>query len=94
MRKLLAIFLIVASTHVLASENVSLKREIANRSFSWGAASIPEALSWMNQKSFDACPDGFEKIREYTTREGDKYFLHFEIRCLGNKSATVTPSTP
>ncbi len=37
----------------------------------------------MHAKAFEACPSGWEKLREYTTRDGDKYFLHFEIRCLG-----------
>ncbi len=39
-------------------------------------------LGQLHDKAFESCPSGWEKLREYTTRDGDKYFLHFEIRCL------------
>mgnify|MGYP001562149641 CR=1 FL=1 len=44
-------------------------------------------LGHTHAKAFEACPQGWEKLREYTTREDEKYFLRFEIRCLGEKAA-------
>lgn len=57
-------------------------KQIAWGGFSWGAASVPDAIAVLTQQSLTACPSGFEKVREYAAPEGDVWFLHFVIRCL------------
>lgn len=90
MKIFILLFAFVLPFSAIANEQVIEKKKQINWSgsvFSWEAESIPVAINYLTQESLKSCPSGFEKLREYTTREEDKYFLHFVVRCL-------TPATP
>lgn len=87
MKTITFLFVLALSFPAVADEQtVDHKKQIAWGGFSWGAVSVSDAITVLNQKSLTSCPDGFDKLREYTTREEDKYFLHLVVRC-------ITPAT-
>lgn len=96
MKKLLALFvLITLSIPAFAEDGVDLKVPVTGGDFSWKSLDITQALIFLNQKSRESCPSGFEKLREYTTREGEQYFLHFVVKCLTPATPSATdPSAP
>jgi hypothetical protein len=80
------IFTLTLSWSAVAEEQTFEKKA----QLPWGGI---ERTAWgvayadIHRQTLTSCPSGFEKLREYTTREGDEYFLHFVVRC-------ITPATP
>ncbi len=85
----------LSSFAIADEQTIDKKKQIAWEKYSWDAVRVTDAITLLNQQSLTDCPSGFEKLREYTTREDDKYFLHFVIRCItpATLSATI-PAEP
>ncbi len=66
-----------------AATTVSLVYNAPADQWAVGLPWYRHATDQLGKMALTSCPHGWEKLREYTTRDGDKYFLHFEIRCLG-----------
>lgn len=82
------LFIIALSFSAIADEPIFEKK----KQLPWGGFERTDwgvAYADIHRQSFISCPSGFEKLREYTTRDDDKYFLHFVVRCLTPAPATT-----
>ncbi|MDO8932174.1 MAG: hypothetical protein Q7U97_07270 [Rhodocyclaceae bacterium] len=91
-----ALVLIAAMQVAHASDTIDLKSEqellqLERSIFSAHPYSTVSAnLARQAQKP---CPNGYEKMREYSAPEGEAWYLHFVIRCLqpATFSSSVSP---
>ncbi len=84
MHRMIGVLGLCLATAASANPTITVSKHYApNDPWAVGVPITRYALDHLHVKALESCPSGWEKLREYTTRDGDKYFLHFEIRCLG-----------
>lgn len=52
------------------------------------------AANMVYYQAIKACPQGFEKLREYSFPDGDDWYIAFDVRCMKQSVSHVTPATP
>lgn len=92
MKPVLAIALLVVAGSALAADTIDLKSEkslMGADGMAWGERRYPDLTTFLAQNAQRACPNGFEKVREYAVPESGGWYLHFVVRCLTPPDAPV-----
>lgn len=80
MRTTAFLFIFIATQ---AMGDLTVSHQVKSPGKSFGGGTLPHAIYgkvWT--EAAKQCPTGFEKLREWTTVEDGKHYLHFSIKCI------------
>lgn len=101
MRLTFLVWAAVLVAPVFASDIIDIRSETAlihPDRIAWSERRYPEVTIGLARAAQEACPTGFEKVREYAAPEGPNgdWHVHFVVRCITPASTPVAsaPAAP